>query len=118
MRIYNDAADKVIKGRMFDNGIICSGEQTVIAPDDKYDEVIAAFKKNGAFYVDDQAVVDKFRKVMFDEQGIISRDGVGQSVQKIASLAGVSVPAGTKVILLKAKGIGREDILCKEKMCP
>jgi len=115
---FNDAADKVIKGRMFDNGIICSGEQTVIAPDAKYDEVIAAFKKNGAFYVDDQAVVDKFRKVMFDEQGIISRDVVGQSVQKIASLAGVSVPAGTKVILLKAKGIGREDILCKEKMCP
>lgn len=115
---FSDAADKVIRGRIFDNGIICSGEQTVIAPEDKYDEVIEAFKKHGAFYAADRATVDKFRKVIFDEKGIISKYVVGQSVQSIAKLAGVSVPEGTRVILLKASGIGREDLLCKEKMCP
>jgi succinate-semialdehyde dehydrogenase len=114
---FDDATAKIIAGRKFDNGIICSGEQTIIAPRDKYDEVMKAAVKNGAFYVEDEETVNKFRKILFIG-GTLNKDVVGQSVQKIADLAGVQVPSDTKVILLKAKGIGKEDILCKEKMCP
>lgn len=114
---YDAAAAMVIAGRSFDNGIICSGEQSVIAPKDEFDTVIEAFKNNGAYYIDDEETVEKFAKTIFPD-GVISRDVVGQSVQKIASMAGVAVPEGTKVVILKARGVGREDILCKEKMCP
>ncbi|HBB29493.1 MAG TPA: succinate-semialdehyde dehydrogenase [Clostridiales bacterium] len=114
---FNDATAKIIAGRKFDNGIICSGEQTIIAPRHKYNEVIEAAIKNGAYYAEDDATVDKFRKTLFIDN-MLNKDVVGQSVQKIATLAGVDVPSDTKVILLKAKGIGNEDILCKEKMCP
>ncbi|MCY6484318.1 aldehyde dehydrogenase family protein [Clostridium aestuarii] len=114
---FVDATAKIIAGRKFDNGIICSGEQTIIAPAEKYDEVVAAAVANGAYYIDDEAAVDKFRKVIFVD-GHINKDVVGQSVQKVAELAGVEVPQETKVILLKASGIGAEDDLCKEKMCP
>ncbi len=114
---FNDATAKIIAGRKFDNGIICSGEQTIIAPRHKYNEVIEAAIKNGAYYAEDDATVDKFRKTLFIDN-MLNKDVVGQSVQKIAALAGVDVPSDTKVILLKAKGIGNEDILCKEKMCP
>ncbi len=114
---FNDATAKIIAGRKFDNGIICSGEQTIIAPRHKYNEVIEAAIKNGAYYAEDDATVDKFRKTLFIDN-MLNKDVVGQSVQKIAALAGVDVPSDTKIILLKAKGIGNEDILCKEKMCP
>lgn len=114
---FVDATAKIIAGRKFDNGIICSGEQTIIAPADKYDEVIKAAVSNGAYYIEDPEVVDKFRKTIF-VNGHINKDVVGQSVQKVAELAGVEVPEETKVILLKAEGIGAEDDLCKEKMCP
>ena len=114
----DDAAKKIIAGRAFDNGIICSGEQSVIAPESLYDRTIEAFRANGAFYIDDQSVIDKFRSVLFTEKGTVNRDGVGKSVQEVAGMAGVEVPEGTKIILLKAKGTGEEDILCKEKMCP
>lgn len=114
---FNDATAKIIAGRKFDNGIICSGEQTIIAPRDKYDEVIAAAVKNGIYYIDDEATVEKFRKTLFID-GVINKDVVGQSVQKVASISGVEVPKDTKVILLKASGVGSEDVLCKEKMCP
>ena len=50
---FEEAVPKIILGRTFDNGIICSGEQTVIAHEDDYDQVIEIFKKNGAYYVDD-----------------------------------------------------------------
>jgi len=114
---FKEATAKIIEGRKFDNGIICSGEQSIIAPADKYDEVIKAAVENGAYYIDDSKTIDIFRKVLFID-GIINKDVVGQSVQTIAQLAGVKVPEGTKVIILKAEGIGTEDILCKEKMCP
>lgn len=114
---YDAAASMIIAGRKFDNGIICSGEQCVMIPQDEYDTVIKAFEKNGAYYIDDAETVEKFAKTIFPD-GVINKNVVGQSVQKIASLAGVEVPEGTKVVLLKARGRGKADLLCKEKMCP
>ncbi|MDF2676370.1 MAG: aldehyde dehydrogenase family protein [Bacillota bacterium] len=114
---FKEATAKIIEGRKFDNGIICSGEQSIIAPADKYEEVIAAAVENGAYYIDDSKTIDIFRQVLFID-GIINKDVVGQSVQTIAKLTGVKIPEGTKVIILKAEGIGTEDVLCKEKMCP
>ena len=114
---FKEATAKIIEGRKFDNGIICSGEQSIIAPADKYDEVIKAAVENGAYYIDDSKTIEIFRKVLFVD-GIINKDVVGQSVQTIAQLTGVKIPEGTKVIILKAEGIGTEEVLCKEKMCP
>lgn len=114
---YNQAAKDIIAGRKFDNGIICSGEQSIIAPADKHAEIMATFAQNGAYYIDDESVIEKFRQVLFID-GTINGKIVGQSVQFIADLAGVSVPESTKVVVLKAKGKGAADVLCKEKMCP
>ena len=35
-----DAAEKIVNGASFDNGIICSHEQFVLTPDERYDETI------------------------------------------------------------------------------
>ena len=113
-----DAAKKIIVGRAFDNGIICSGEQTVIAPKEIYDDVIRAFVNNGCHYIDDQAKIDKIREVMYPGKGAISREVVGQSPHAVAKMAGVDIPGDTRVLLLKANGTGADDVLCKEKMCP
>jgi len=114
---FNDAARKIIDGRTFDNGIICSGEQSVIAHEDDFEVVMGAFESNGAFVVKDAADKEKFRKAIFDGDHM-NKNVVGQSTHKIAEMAGVSIPEDTRVILLEADGIGELDILCKEKMCP
>jgi len=111
-----DAVPKIIAGRTFDNGIICSGEQSVIAPADNYDAIIAEFVANGAYFVSDPAEKEAVRNTLF-VNGVISKDVVGQPVQKIADMAGLKIPAGTKVVLVEADGIGEADVLCKEKMC-
>ncbi|WZL73904.1 aldehyde dehydrogenase family protein [Clostridiaceae bacterium 35-E11] len=112
-----EVVPKIIVGRTFDNGIICSGEQTVIAPEEDYDRIIAEFKNNGAHYINDAKEKEALRKVMFIN-GVISKDIVGQTPEKIGQLAGIDIPKDTKVILIEADGIGEEDVLCKEKMCP
>jgi len=111
------AVAKIIVGRTFDNGIICSGEQSVIAPIEDYDTVIAEFNAQGGYYIDDPIQKQKLRETLFPG-GVISKDLVGQSVPKIAQASGLPVPAGTKVILVSADGIGDADLLCREKMFP
>ncbi len=114
---FGDAAKKIIDGRTFDNGIICSGEQTVIAHKEDYAQVVKAFESNGAFYVKDADTIKKFKNTIF-HQGHMNKDVVGQSPQKIAEMAGVAIPEGTRVILLPADTYGAHELLCKEKMCP
>jgi len=114
---FKEAVSKIVLGRAFDNGIICSGEQSVIAHEEDYDEIMEEFTKNGGFLVTDPAMKEAMRKVLFVE-GVINKDVVGQSARKIGEMAGITVPDNTKVILVEADGIGHADILCKEKMCP
>jgi len=111
-----EAVPKIIAGRIFDNGIICSGEQTVIAPEEDYDRIINEFKANGAYYIENVEEKDRLRKALFPD-GIMNKDLVGQSIKKVADAAGLNIPEGTKLILVKADGIGKEDLFCKEKMC-
>ena len=59
---YGEAVSKLIAGRIFDNGIICSGEQSAIVPSDKYDEIIEHFKNNGAYVVTSPEERDAFRR--------------------------------------------------------
>lgn len=114
---YEDAVPKIIAGRKFDNGIICSGEQSVIIPEKDEKKILEIFKENGAFILENEEDIEKLRNTIF-ENNANSRYTVGQSVQKIAGLAKIDVPEGTKVIMAKAKGPGDKDLLSKEKMCP
>lgn len=113
---FNEAAKKAITGRTFDNGIICSGEQTVIAHKDDFDKVMAAFVFNGAYYTDDKAEMDALRDVLFTE-GHMNKDVVGQPIEKIAKMAGIELPEGTKVIIVKPDMYGEGELYSKEKMC-
>ena len=114
---YAEACPKIVAGRMFDNGIICSGEQTIICPADKYDEIISEMVKAGCYFINNKADVDKMRETLFPG-GVMNKDLVGQGTQKIAEAAGLTIPEGTKVILVEAPAYGAADLLSKEKMCP
>lgn len=111
------AVAKAVQGRIFDNGIICSGEQTIIAPRESYDEIISAFRQNGAHYIDDPKTVRSMGEKLFPD-GEISRHAVGQAVGKLAEIADIAVPEGTKLIVVKPDHPGKGCVWSKEKMFP
>ena len=111
------AAKDIIMGRKFDNGIICAGEQSIIAPVEQHTRIMETFVKHGAYYVEDETTVNKFRNILFKD-GVINGEIVGHSARYVADKIGVEIPEDTKVVILKGKGKGKADILCKEKMCP
>jgi succinate-semialdehyde dehydrogenase len=111
------AVAKAVEGRIFDNGIICSGEQTVIAPQDNYNEIITALRQNGAYYIDDPKTVRSMGERLFPE-GEILRHAVGQPVSRLAELAGITVPEGTKLLVVRPDRPGKGCVWSKEKMFP
>ena len=112
-----EAVPKIITGRAFDNGIICSAEQTVMVPEEKFDEVVAEFEVHNCYFISDKDEKERLRKTLFTE-GIPNKDVIGQDVTKIALLAQIKIPEGKKILIVETDGIGRDDVFCKEKMCP
>jgi len=113
-----DAAEKIVAGASFDNGIICSHEQFVLTAEEQYPETIRSFQETGkVWYTDDPEQVQRLRDVVFPD-GRLNKDVVGRSPKEVGALAGIQVPETARIILLPAKGAGTEDVLAKEKLCP
>jgi succinate-semialdehyde dehydrogenase len=113
-----EAAEKIVTGASFDNGIICSHEQFVFAPEEQYDEVVKSFEATGkVWFTEDAATIQKFRDVVFPG-GRLNKDVVGRSCRDIGAMIGIDVPATARIILLPASGAGTDDVLAKEKLCP
>lgn len=114
----SDAAEKILIGRSFDNGLICLGEQTVFVSEKKYDAFIEEIKRHGGFYIDDPHQVLKVREGLFPEGGPISREVVGVSASQVGEKLGIEVPQDARAIVVKADNAGRKEDLCREKLCP
>jgi succinate-semialdehyde dehydrogenase len=114
----DDAAEKIVTGASFDNGIICSHEQFVLTPEEHYDETIRSFIATGrVWFTADKEQVQKLREVVF-HNGHLNKDVVGRSPREIGAKAGIDVPETARIILLPAEGAGTKDILAREKLCP
>ena len=115
---YREAAPKIIEGRRFDNGIICSGEQTIIVPKEDYAEIIEIFIENGCAYIERPEDVRRLRDTLFSvtETGgyAMNKKLVGQSAACVAQEAGLEVPADTKVLLVRAAA---KTTACLKKKC-
>ncbi len=115
---FAEAATKIVTGASFDNGIICSHEQFVLVPEDKYRVALESFEATGkVWFTEDETLIQKFRDVVFPD-GRLNKDVVGRSCREIGAMAGIDIPASARIILLPAKGAGTDDVLAKEKLCP
>lgn len=68
------AAALIVTGRIFDNGLICLGEQTAFVHESQYDDFIKALTKEKGHYISDEADVQKIRDGLFPDKGPINRD--------------------------------------------
>jgi succinate-semialdehyde dehydrogenase len=113
-----EAADKIVTGAAFDNGIICSHEQFVLTPEECYQDTIQAFIATGkVWFTADKDQVQKLRDVVLPG-GHLNKDVVGRSPREIGAKAGIIIPAAVRIILLPADGAGSADVLAREKLCP
>ena len=110
------AVSSIIISKTLDNGMICASEQSVIAEAPVYDAVKEEFIRRGCYFV-----TGKDRKKLADTiviNGQLNSAIVGQSAEKIAAMAGIKVPAGTKILIAEAKEIGDQEPFSREKLSP
>jgi len=111
------AVASVLMSKTFDNGVVCASEQAVIVVDEIYDEVKERFASHKG-HVLSKADAKKVREILLIN-GNLNANIVGQPATKIAEMAGVKVPAGTKVLI--GEGLGKvcyEDSFAHEKLSP
>ena len=110
------AVSSIILSKTFDNGMICASEQSIVVVEDKYDQVKKEFEKRGCYFLkaSEKSIMEKF---MFPD-GKLNANMVGQSACKIAEMAGIKVPAHTKVLIGEAKEISLNEGFAKEKLSP
>lgn len=121
-----DVIPMMMEGRCFDNGIICTGEQAAIVPNDRLEEAVRVYRENGAYYIDavsedgadgGKAEANAVRAAMFPG-GAMDPKLAGKSAAEVAEKAGIEVPKGTRMILIRPESFGPADDLSKEKMAP
>lgn len=120
--IIDDSADivlavnSIIHSKTFDNGMICASEQSVIVHKNVYDAVKAEFAKRGCYFLNPEET-EKVRKTIIIN-GSLNAKIVGQTAFKIAALANVTVPLGTKVLIGEVESVELSEEFAHEKLSP
>ncbi len=110
------AVNSIIHSKTFDNGMICASEQSVIVLEGVYEAVKREFARRGCYFLDPRER-DLVRKTIIINGGLNSKI-VGQSAHRIAELAGVSVPEGTKILIGEVESVELSEEFAHEKLSP
>ncbi|MBR1624131.1 MAG: bifunctional acetaldehyde-CoA/alcohol dehydrogenase, partial [Clostridia bacterium] len=108
------AVNSIIHSKTFDNGMICASEQSVIVLDAIYDKVKSEFAARGCYFLDPEET-EKVRKTILIN-GALNAKIVGQRPVRIAALAGIEVPEGTKVLIGEVESVDISEEFAHEKL--
>ena len=88
----------VLISKTFDASVICPAEQTCVADDAIYDELVAEFERMGARLLTAEEV-NALSRAAFDAEGRPEMKALGQSCLNLGALAGIEVREEDKVLL-------------------
>ncbi len=112
-----EAVARVVEGKSFDFGTVCSSEQTIVAEQGLRDRILAALKARKAFLCDARQS-EALAKLLLTPHFTVNPDCVGQAPAKIAKMAGFEIPTGTTILVVEIRGVGKQHPLSAEKLSP
>jgi acetaldehyde dehydrogenase (acetylating) len=111
------AVRDIIIGKTFDNGVLCSSENSVVVDEAVADQARQSFLEHGAYFLSGPEI-DAVARALVTPQRLPNPALVGKSALEVARQSGITVPAGTRVLIAPLAGVGREFPLSIEKLCP
>lgn len=114
----NNAAEKIMRSKIFDNATSCSSENSVIIHAAVYDRMVAALTAVGGALLT-AAEKETLQKTMFPG-GKLSPAVTAQTVAKICTVAGLTRPAlvNAKCLMVEETGTGKAAPFSGEKLSP
>jgi len=110
------AAKDILTGVSFDWGTLCSTERSIVVDQPVFARLKAALQSEGGVFLD-AAQADMLRRAIAPN-GRLNVDQVGQSPERIAEMAGFSVPKGTRALIAQVTETGRSEVLSMETLSP
>ncbi len=110
------AVMSIIHSKTFDNGLICSSEQSCVVHEKIYDKVKEEFKLRGCYFLKKDEI-KKVRDVILIN-GVLNAKIVGQKPCNIAKIAGFEVDENVKVLIGEVSEIKDEEAFAHEKLSP
>ena len=111
------AVHDVVAGKTFDNGVLCSSENSVVVDEPIAEDVKREFQAQGGYFMN-KAEMDALARQLVTPQRLPNPALVGKSALVIAEKCGITVPSDTRVLLAPLEGVGRDYPLSIEKLCP
>ena len=111
------AVRDVVTGKTFDNGVLCSSENSVVIDEAIAEDAKREFVAQGAYFMN-KAEMDAVARVLVTPQRLPNPALVGRAATVIADKCGITVPAETRVLIAPLDGVGRDYPLSIEKLCP
>lgn len=111
------AANDILTGKAFDNGVLCSSPNSVVVDSAIADEAKRQFTAQGGYFLS-SSETDALAKLLVTPQRLPNPKLVGKSAIFIAQQLGITVPANTRALIAELKGVGRDYPLSIEKLCP
>jgi len=112
-----EAVAKVVAGKSFDYGTVCSSEQALVAEAPLRDRILSLLEANKAYIAND-AQKQALGKLLLMPNWTVNPQCVGQSPSTIAKMAGFEVPPDTSIICAELEGVGKQYPLSAEKLSP
>jgi len=104
---------KIILSKTFDNGTPCASEQSIIADAPIARRLKTELRNQGAYFLSEKEK-QALGSVVLRPDGSFAPEVVGQSPQKLAKLAGFSVPMSCRLLVAELDGVGKEEPLSAE----
>jgi len=111
------AVADILTGKTFDNGLLCSSENSVVVDEAVAAEAKAQFLAQGAYFLN-AAEADALARVLVTPQRLPNPQLVGKPATVVAAKAGITVPPSTRALIAELQGVGRDYPLSIEKLCP
>lgn len=110
------AVMSIIHSKTFDNGMICSSEQSCVVLSDIYDKVKEEFKLRGCYFLN-EIELEKIRNIILIN-GVLNAKIVGQKPCVIAELAGFEVDKDVKILIGEVESVETDEVFAHEKLSP
>jgi sulfoacetaldehyde dehydrogenase len=112
-----DAARNTRISKTSDNGSGCSADGNLLVEHRIHDALLAALQTEGGYLVTNEQKA-LLERAMWDGEGRRTLATIARPAQQIASLAGFSIPADRKFLIVQQEHIGREHRFSGEKLSP
>ncbi|HOD65722.1 MAG TPA: aldehyde dehydrogenase family protein [candidate division Zixibacteria bacterium] len=112
------AVDQIVMSKTLDHGTVCASEQALVVRACHAAETRRLLIERGAYFLTPEEI-RRLETVAFNPATRVMRvEVIGQPAEKIARMAGIEAPAGTRLLVAELEDVGPHTPLSLEILAP